>query len=165
MEEDVKHIFNELIHLFAISNEINKISDIFLNRYYKASPEANDVLVKYHDYTVNDLITLLKIARLYDLKFINEEERDDLFSTFIEYRRIKELIKKMEFSGIMKSNSSIDLDEYSTIVNQKNSLTKKLSQYDLLRTFDYKEAFMFKVDHDILKYELNEEEYTKKRQP
>lgn len=134
MNEDLKAVVEEICSL--IHNH-HKGTKVYYELDYSPVPERLiDGLVKYGDTIISDLIPLIRIERLYDLKIINEKDKQTLIEA---YNKFKELESDI--------NSKKHSDEYNPMLEESvNLLRDKLVKLGIIEEFNYEEAFINEID-------------------
>ena len=143
MNKDLNIIVKELCSLLDCQHKVTKV---YSEIDHTPVPEnVIDGLVKYGDTTISNLICLVRIERLYDLKIIDENEKEKLIEAYNEYKRLESIIASKKFGkflGKEESDEEYDprMDELFTLIREK------LVTLGIIENFNYEQAFINEID-------------------
>ena len=112
------------------------------------SQDKVDSLVKYRYYTIDQIIELTRIERLFDLKLISLQDKKALLEEYKEYRELCSKIFEFELDQFTdKISKDKKLDE--KLYLRKEELKTKLFLFGILDDFNFEEAIMNEVDNKL----------------
>ena len=130
MNQELKAVVGEICSLVANGYRDTKV---YQELNYSPVPEnLIDGLVKYGDTTISDLICLVRIERLFDLKLIDENQKERLIYIYNEYKEI-ETNKKL-------------LVENKLLHDKYNLIKQKFIELGIIEEFNYEDAFINEID-------------------
>ena len=130
MNQELKAVVGEICSLVANGYRDTKV---YQELNYSPVPEnLIDGLVKYGDTTITDLICLVRIERLFDLKLIDENQKERLIYIYNEYKEL-EANKKL-------------LGENKLLYDKYNLIKQKFIELGIIEEFNYEDAFINEID-------------------
>lgn len=133
MNKDLELILNKLSNDIDINNKMQRVDSVFYHLFDQLSSNDEKVLNIYGKYKINDIVSLIKIERLFDLGIISDEEKKILVDKFNEYRAVN------------NKTNILNLD----VIERKDNLEEYLNRYGILDKFSYEDAIRDKIDKDI----------------
>ena len=165
MNKDLKVIVEELLETLGIVNSITKVENTSDIHFY-ASEETLNSYKKYGKFSIEDIICLVRIERLFDLHYINEHEKEYLLKTYKDYKILSNVIGTFELDVLFDGSDDVDLsrEDYHEMSERRDELTRKLNEFGIIESFNYEEAFFNQIDKDISRvYKDNSNGYLVKK--
>lgn len=101
-------------------------------------------------YCLNELLDLIKIDRMFELKLIDNKQKVLLTSKYKEYISLKRKID-LSLININDTDKKVNTNDISRI----KKLKIELNDSGLLENYNYKDAFVKVVDNNIKKKKIN----------
>ncbi len=153
MNKEIELILEEILLDLEIRNNITKISSID-----DVLENNKETYTKYKKYTIENIISLYRIEKLYEEKFITSEEKEELIKLFKDYLILNNLVASTELEVLFNEPSiGLSKQDYYEMITKREEIRNKLDKYRILDKFNYEEAFTNQI-----KKELNYKKLTKK---
>lgn len=136
MNKDIEVVLEKIDDELWLKNHIWNVNDLINHSYHISSKETKDVLLKYIDYNIQQIIELIRIERMFDLNLISEQEKLILLKEYKEYNKLCKM--------------TLDQQSESLYLRQKN-LYNKFKSLGILDVFNYGEAITNEVDRRLIK--------------
>ena len=136
MNKDIEVVLEKIDDELWLKNHIWNVNDLINHSYHISSKETKDVLLKYIDYNIQQIIELIRIERMFDLNLISEQEKLILLKEYKEYNKLCKM--------------TLDQQSESLCLRQKN-LYNKFKSLGILDVFNYGEAITNEVDRRLIK--------------
>ena len=111
MNKDLELILNKLSNDIDINNKMQRVDSVFYHLFDQLSSNDEKVLKIYGKYKINDIVSLIKIERLFDLGIISDEEKKIL--TKVEKR--KEAFRAVKFTLFSISAGVIEFVSFTLL--------------------------------------------------
>ena len=136
MNKDIEVVLEKIDDELWLKNHIWNVNDLINHSYHISSKETKDVLLKYIDYNIQQIIELIRIERMFDLNLISEQEKLILLKEYKEYNKLCKM--------------TLDQQSESLYLREKN-LYNKFKSLGILDVFNYGEAITNEVDRRLIK--------------
>ena len=133
MDKDLAVITGELLDTLEIENSVKKVQDVFAD--YGFSPETTKSYKKYGIYNIADIICLVKIERLFDLGYINDEEKKSLIRDYKDYKILDNVIGVYEVDvlfGDSYAEVGLSKEDYYEMSAKREKLADRLNKYGII---------------------------------
>ena len=153
MDKDLEIIAQDLAENLEVACSIMKANDTLNDHTYVNDEDILNSYKKYGGYNIKDIICLIRIDRLFDLKYISDEKRKELIQLYKDYKVLSNVICSIEIDTLFgESDVSLSQDEYHKMCAKSSDMANELRKYGIIESFQYYDAFINQIDSDIRKF-------------
>lgn len=154
LKKEIEIILQEILLDLEIRNNITKLSSID-----DTFEDNKETYSKYKKYTIEDIISLYRIEKLYENNSITSEEKEKLTKLFKDYLILNNVISSSELEVLFnESTICLSKEDYHEMIEKREQIRNTLDKYGILDKFNYEEAFTNQI-----KKELKHKKLTKKK--
>ena len=154
MKKEIEIILQEILLDLEIRNNITKLSSID-----DTFEDNKETYSKYKKYTIEDIISLYRIEKLYENNSITSKEKEQLTKLFKDYLILNNVIASSELEVLFnESTICLSKEDYNEMIEKREQIRNTLDKYGILDKFNYEEAFTNQI-----KKELKHKKLTKKK--
>ena len=147
MNVDLENVVKEVGNHMGSYSIIKKIEE-FMRDCAMYNPKQLASLEKYMNYSINEIIELVRIERLFDLNLISLEEKKILYDEYNEYRKLRCEFGQLAYEKLfckVDENKTLDKELYLRYEELKN----KLESYGITADFDFKQVMVDGIDQKL----------------
>lgn len=153
MDKDLEIIAKDLAENLEVACSIMKTNDTLNDYTYVNDEDILNSYKKYGGYNIDDIICLIRIERLFGLKYISDEKRKELIQLYKDYKVLSNVICSIEIDTLFgESDVSLSRDEYYKMCANLDKMANELGKYGIIESFQYYDAFINQIDSDIRKF-------------
>lgn len=137
MDKDLSNVICEISTILSCHSQVKTVEQLL---YRMPVPkEIEKSTCKFLDRRIFDIIVLTRIERLYDLKQISKEQKEELLFDYKNYQELCENNAKL----LSENKRNDDVSKKLRVVYDR------LNKYGLLNIFNCEQAFINQIDNEI----------------
>ena len=138
MDKDLSNVISEISIILSCHSQVKTVEQLL---YHMPIPEETEKSTcKFLDRRIFDIIVFARIERLFDLKQISKEQKEELIRDYKKYHELCEIHAKL----LLEDKRNDDVSKKMRVVYDK------LNKYALLNTFNCEQAFINQNDNEIV---------------
>jgi len=150
MDKELEQVIKSVGGLTQIKSSITTVGAYFHHIPRSQAEEAS--ITKYSQNTLEELIKFARIEKMCDLGLIDSNKKEELYSDYSEYQKLREIIGEWDREKIIsefEERKPKEMDEDESLREKCKSLKDKLDSYGLMSEFNYEEAVMNQIGNEL----------------